>query len=663
MASPLVRGRGGLPPVIALLLCAAGARAQDAAPAPTATESPGEPVAANASTFRRPLSGRDGSSGGLTVAHPGTGEVGSVRLQLVLDAFPEDDFLLEGQGLGQSRRALSLSFTPMRSLEVFANLQDQGTTGDPGATGVTSALHTQSVGLGFKYVHDLSDLLAVSGGVRISLRNEVGSQSPLLQATSIGLRAAIAADLREMPQRLPLLARFNLDYLFDNGAQAIESVEDARYDALDDARAPGAEVRHLITRQERYGLDVNRVDRMTTALGLEAPLPVGEDAAIHPLLEWRLGVPVNRQGYDCPLRSSEPNVGEASNPADSCLGEAGAGAWPMHLLLGARVLPPLRGASATLALDLALSGDSTFVRELAPSSPFSLILALGYDYDARPVEPVIVEAPAPPRPAAPPRGRLQGTVIDARSGGTVAGATVRVAGSPLGPLASAADGSFTTYALEPGQVSLELSHPHYAPGTCTGAIPPEGGETSVRCSLTPLPVHSRLIGRVRDPYGRAIEGANLQLDGPSATRVQSGADGRLEVAELPPGNYRVRVEAEGYLARVETISLGAREARSLQVVLVPRPERPSVIRRGDRIRTPGLRFASDSDALSPDSALAVAELVDLLLREPKIEGIRVQGPEPRAQALKQALVEGGVAAGRIELADGPAKRLMITIPD
>jgi hypothetical protein len=668
MASPVRHGGGGLVLALGLLLCVTGARAQapaDAGPtdasAQAASDTPVTP--ATRSSFRRPLSGRDGSSGGLTVVHPGTGELGSVRLQLVLDASPEDDFLRDGQDAGQSRRALSLSFTPVRSLEVFANLQDQGTTGDPGATGATSALHSQSAGLGFKYAHALDAVLAVSGGARISLRNEVGSQTPLLQATSIGLRAALAADLREMPQRLPLLARFNLDYRFDNGAETIESVEDARYDALDDAMPRGDEVRHLITRQERYGLDINRVDRLTTALGLEAPLPVGQDAAIHPLLEWRLGIPVNRQSYDCPLVAGEPDAGEASSPADTCLGDAGAGAWPMHLLLGARLLPPLRGASVTLALDLALSGSSTFVRELAPSSPFALTLALGYDYDARPTEPVVVQAPAPPPPPPPARGRLRGSVIDARSGGTIAGVTLRVGGSPLGPLASAADGSFTTYALEPGEVTLELSHAHYAPGTCTGVIPPEGGEAPVSCSLTPLPVHGRITGQVRDAYGRAITGAAVQLEGPATRQVQSAADGGLEATGLPPGNYRARVEAEGYLARVESFSLGAREARALDIVLVPQPERPSIIRRGSRIRTPGVRFEAQTDALSRDSALAVAELVDLLLRNADIARIRIEGPSARAQALKRALEEGGVAAERIETAEGPAKRLVLTIPE
>ncbi len=53
------------------------------------------------------------------------------------------------------------------------------------------------------------------------------------------------------------------------------------------------------------------------------------------------------------------------------------------------------GLSALLAAEFALTGSDTFVRELAPISPFRIIVALGYDYDARP--------PPPPRRRPRPR--------------------------------------------------------------------------------------------------------------------------------------------------------------------------------------------------------------------------------------------------------------------
>ena len=131
-------------------------------------------------------------------------------------------------------------------------------------------------------------------------------------------------------------------------------------------------------------------------------------------------MPVNRQGYDCPLFPAEVDEGAPGSSGDSCMGEEGLAAWPMNLAMGVRVVPPVRGLSVVVALDLGLTGTSTFVHELAPNAPFTLMVSLGYDYDARPQRPMVLEVPVP-APPPPPRGRVTGVVNGDKSGAPIAG--------------------------------------------------------------------------------------------------------------------------------------------------------------------------------------------------------------------------------------------------
>jgi hypothetical protein len=322
---------------------------------------------------------REGASGGLFLVDPSSGEVGSVRLQLTLDSFPEDDFLREGDGVGQGRQALAASFTPVRFTEVFGALLSRGTSSEDAALG---SLHTQGAVLGVKTWTPVLAPLHFGGDVRIELHDELGGQLPALKATSVGLRLAAALDLRETRAELPLRFRGNLEYLLDNSALAAEDVEQARYRALEEPDNRFNETRHLLSRFERYALGVSRVDTLSIGLGVEAPLSLGDEASLHPLLEWRLGLPVNRRGFDCPF-GSESGIGTAQSEADSCAGDAGFASWPSQLAVGVRIAPPVRGLSLTLGAEIGTSGTRDFVHELAPTSPLVVMFSIGYADDAR----------------------------------------------------------------------------------------------------------------------------------------------------------------------------------------------------------------------------------------------------------------------------------------
>lgn len=332
----------------------------------------------------RRFSTREGTTGGLWIEEPSSGAPGAVRLQLALDIAPEDDFAETGNDVGRTDKAITASWTALEMLEVYGVLEDRSTSFEAPAD---DSIYSQGSTLGFKVWKSLERIWSFGGGLRFGFNNQPGSSAPLLKATNIDVRAGVSADLQDAPVKLPLIARFNLDYLFDNSAALVEDEENARYAALEassgGAALPRNETRNLISRVERYAFDLNRVDRFTLGLGVEAPLSIGREASLHPLLEYRIGVPINRQDFDCAIVRGTPNDGDAAS-GDDCLATAGIASWPMNLALGMRVVPPVRGLTFLVALDLGLTGTDRFVRELSPNAPFSLTIALGYDYDARP---------------------------------------------------------------------------------------------------------------------------------------------------------------------------------------------------------------------------------------------------------------------------------------
>lgn len=615
----------------------------------------------------------DGGTGGLHLEDPGMGMPGAVRLQLGLSIFSGEDFFYDGDEVEQSAQSLTLSVTALEYLELFASLHNRGTTTTlPTTPPRTSALHAfADASFGVKLGAAVGDVVRLGGSVRLLLRSDIGPEAAMLDSTSIGLRADAAFDLQRMDTPWPLIIRLNLDYLFDNGASVIEDIEDRRYDSLPSPMSRANEVAHLVSRVERYGLDVNRVDLLTPAIGVELPLELTDDFSLHPLLEYRLGIPINRRGYDCPYFTGEADRGTNARGADdTCLDDAGVDAWPMTLAAGARLVPPIRGVSFLLGVDIGLTGTSTFVRELAPTSPFRALLAFSYDYDARPVEPVVVPAPPAPAPEPEPQpivGRVHGTVVDAQTSAAIQGVVIAIARTEHTPLATDVAGRFTTYELPPGEVVLELTHPDYHPGTCTMAIPEPGGEINAACTMSELPAAGSLIARVTDAFGGPIAGVRVVVTGGSTASATTDADGEARIADLPPGAYQARFESEAHLVRGASFTVEKRKAAALGAALVERPAKPSFTVSGAVVRARSLRFGPGTTALAAGGSLVLAELADYLLRNPVAGRLRVQcdGDEglalSRALVIKQGLTDLGVPEARVDAEAEPAKAVTLTL--
>jgi len=663
-----------------------------------------------------------GATGGVHRLDAGSGIPGTFRLQIAVDFFTGTDFLIAGDGNDYAGGTLSLSWTPIAHLEMYGAIENHANANDSDDPRLMQVLGDTAIGV--KAYGDAAPYLTFGGDARVLVLNTVGDVGPVLDALSLGLRLNASADLRQLEEPVPLIARFNLDYLLDNSSNLIEGVEAGRYERLGTDRAdPDSEVRHLLRRVERFSLGINRVDMLTFGLGLEAPLRAGAAWFIHPLLEWSYGIPVNRQGYSCLL------VDTTAGPedVDGCLDIEGSAAMPSTLTLGVRLHPPVTGLNFLVALDVGLSGTSTFVRELAPTRPWAMLLGLSYAIDTRerptqgPPRVQLVRIPAPPPP---PKPRVHGTVVDAMSGAPIAGAAVRYPIATLNPQLTDAGGQFISYELEPGPLSLDISAPDYDPRTCSVDVPapsastapaarpdampepvspvppgnapvpltsprsandpepppgtppelnpyfgspraPQAGEASVtmRCELTPRPRVGAVHGHVVDGEGRPVAGANAQLTGPSSVSLLSDSAGEMANPAVPAGSYQLRVEAEGFLLRQLTVKVDPGQTTNVEIALVPKPKEAQVELTQEEVRIRKQIFfkTNSAEIVSERSNDLMSEIADVLLRNPQVTLVEVQGhtdnkgsPElnrelsqARADSVRAWLINAGISADRL----------------
>jgi outer membrane receptor protein involved in Fe transport len=91
--------------------------------------------------------------------------------------------------------------------------------------------------------------------------------------------------------------------------------------------------------------------------------------------------------------------------------------------------------------------------------------------------------------------------------------------------------------------------------------------------LAPLDAqtHRGLIrGRVTDSSGQAVAGAEVSATNEATNEQRRGtsdADGVFALAELPPGNYRLLIEADGHKMHVEELTLEVNQQRRTDVKL------------------------------------------------------------------------------------------------
>jgi len=658
------------------LVPAAGASGEVAAPA----AAPAEPESPELRRAREMRTGSTelGAAGGIYVLDPAVPAGKTLRIQALGTFFSKKDYLYNNDKERFGQTALSLAYVPYQHIELTAATTTRVAKNDKASPEV---LH--SVGnlhFGVKAGAELTPGVALGGDLLGSFLNGPGDAGIDFKGSSFGLRSNLGLDLRKLTTRqVPLLLRLNVGYLFDNSAKMARDLERKRFDNLLVNGVTGVtdsneEYRHLVRRDERLALGISRVDVARVALGLEAPLELSERVALHPIAEWQLDIPVNRQGFDCPFVPA-PTGGKLGG-TDSCLADSGLAAWHQHLTLGAR-LYPYAGLSFLAGVDIALGGAAEFVQELAPNTPYRLLLGASYNADFAPIPQQVVvvrEIQVPvPVPVAEPvavepekaMGRVHGTVRDdADQSLVVAGALVTFQDSRLNALITRSDGTFDTFPFEPGEVRLAVSAGGFEPGQCTGVIPAEGGDINISCLLHALPKTGALSAQVLDGAGAPVGAINVVLTGPDTRSLLTDSSGRVHVEGLRPGIYRARIEHPEYLVTVSQVQVLPRGETSANLVLRRKPpfDRAKILVTNERIKLADpVLFTSGTPQVDERSKAMLMEAADAILRHPEIVHLEVQGhtddrgnaganedlSQARAEAVRAVLIQFGVEAERL----------------
>ena len=147
---------------------------------------------------------------------------------------------------------LGISATLTEFLEAYIGFHSYATSNTMGRPELLQVLGDTDIGLKGFMPMSPDQMFFFGGELQLWLLNGPGQVG--IDAASFALRALATADFnnRSNPDdRVPLRLHLNLGYMLDNSGNLVEDIETRR-------RQQGAPPR--ITRVERFGLDIDRVD-------------------------------------------------------------------------------------------------------------------------------------------------------------------------------------------------------------------------------------------------------------------------------------------------------------------------------------------------------------------------------------------------------------------
>lgn len=598
----------------------------------------------------------DGSVGLLHTQHAQGGAPGQFRLQFMTEYFsagflctpefpcvnPRTGGALNEHSLDHIGGQLSLGFGILKWLEGHATTTAYANSSDANRPALIQVLGDSSIGL--KAFGKLGSFFHVGGGVDLWLVNGTGAVGLDGSGTSAKFHGIATADLRGLEKKLPLRFSTNLTYSLDSTGAVVE-VDEARRNAP-------------VTRIERFGLRVNRVDHFDIKLGGEAFFL---EERVRPFAELGIDIPINRQNYECKL----------NNPSrDKCL--ANDALAPSRFTIGARILPWKRGVSFTAAFDIGMEGTKTFLEEVSPTPPWMMYLGAGWAIDTKEKPPVeTVKTIEKVVQVNKPKGKIAGFVHEAAGpdgkGATagIPGAIVSWANHPeLTALATGSDGRFNTQELDPGDYAFAIKAEGYKPGECTTKIEAAASTVQLDCSVEALPRLGVVVGHAKDEKGDPVANATVKLKAGNGKELQLSTDGQgqFRFADVSPGTASLALEADAFLAAVASVDVKARQDNTVEVTMHHRPKNALVSVDKNEIRIKQqIQFEVNQAVILPASSALLEEIADVFIKTPRIRRVEVQGhtdntggternrvlSDDRANAVRNWLVSHGVSPDRL----------------
>lgn len=377
--------------------------------------------------------------------------------------------------------------------------------------------------------------------------------------------------------------------------------------------------------------------------GLEIPLPYAT-----PFVElWgqhAVGVP--------------PGEG-ANNAADYNFADS-------HLILSPGVRFSVgRGLHFDVGADLGLSGTGggflPSIEKLVDGQPINPAWALqvGVSYT---FSPFVAETQVEVRQKGKPVGQVRGCVVDAASGKPVQDSFVEFKGT-AGPRIVVDDkGCFLSPRLDLGPRDIGVRHPDYEGGaTQVEIIEDQVAETTIK--LVPAPRYGFVKGNIANEQDEAVNGElELTPENGSDPVVATADKGTFDVKLVAPGKYRIVVKADGYLQQGGEVNIEPNVRTLVDFTLKKVAKKRISTLTKDKIEiSERIPFDYDAARIKAEGKLILDEVVDLLIQNPQIKRIEVQGhtdstgsaeynrklSADRAAAVVEYLIFKGVARERL----------------
>jgi outer membrane protein OmpA-like peptidoglycan-associated protein len=576
-----------------------------------------------------------------------TAEVGPLhhlRLGLHGQYFKASNFLVEGvDRMGDTNTRLegsfSFGYTPHPSIELFGailtssnrNVRSKLETDrrDPeliksfgdlilGGKGVLPVARGFTAGaeLGLRFLSSISDLSFSPG------------------STSFWIGAVGSLDLRETA-RAPIRFHANANFYLDNSSN------------LYDFSATSIFTREVA--MFAYGIAYSR---LRFALGMDFPLE--HRTAPVPLL------PFVEYHAEVVTASADPAFA-----ADMYQTVVNRDQHWMTVGLRARV-----AGGFTLGAGLDVGLRSVGYQFGPPVPPYNVIFGMAFPFDIAAFKrPVIVTRTVESKVAAPAPATT-GTVTGSVKGGDgkpVADAVVSFAGIAHARVATDPDGTFSSGPLEPGSVEVTVNAPGFESASAKATVA-TGSATNIDVTLKAKVVTGNVRGRVTDPKGNGVA-ATLRFSGASTFEAKSDAGGAYSAA-LPPGPYKVVVDATGLPSKEAPLDIVAGQDRQLDIAFKPSNPDVTLTPKGIQLRVP-IKFKQGKPKLETVIKNELDGVAELMAEHPEIKTLRIEahwggpvggkgggkgGPgaaarkltEQQANLIKDYLVSKGVAADRLD---------------
>jgi outer membrane protein OmpA-like peptidoglycan-associated protein len=598
--------------------------------------------------------------GGVGLLRTLTGDSGrsnSFRIGLHIGGFQQDSFLVSGSGVtpgdtnSHFKGGLTVSYTPWKYIEAYFaifNSSNKNTRTDAGRTDPEVILALGDLGLGLKGRYPVARFIDLAIHLGIKLLNGVSGISFDGDSTNVSVDAIASFDLRhaKATEKVPLRFHLNFGYLHDNSLSLLPQGQCA----ASTGNVPC--IRSRVVETFAYGIGTSR---LRVALAVDAPVLLPGNVGLQPFFEYHV---------EAPLGDGDQTVLRALRNDPRVSGDRLTGQSLQYLTFGFRVRP-VAGLFLDTAIDIGLQSPGF---QYGPPVPvWNLIGGIGYV-----VEPgvsvgktkLVTKTITREVTRGAVEGKVRGVVRDAKTRKPL-GAIVKYLNRRVSATATADDGTFTSPGLTPGDVQMEVSRDDYEPVKLDASVV-GGGETPIDVMLTPKPpAAGQLRIKVSDNAGGPIGMATVRL---SVAATGSVIDAEPEspgtfTAKLPGGDYTMDVLADGFLGKQRQVSISAGQVQTAEVVLTKKPAVSHVQIKGNEIILKGvIHFGTNNAELRPDSTQLLDEVADVLIKNPQIKRVRVEGhtdnrgiPEKnmqlskaRAASVVAYLVKQGIDQARLE---------------